>query len=44
MVDQEENMINNLEKDQIVLRSFPKAIFFTPLFAISIIFWIIQAR
>jgi len=43
MVDQEENMINNLEKDQIVLRSFPKAIFFTPLFAISIIFWIIQA-
>ncbi len=40
---QEENKKINLEKDQIVLRSFPKAIFFAPLFVISIIFWIIQA-
>jgi hypothetical protein len=33
----------DLEKDRIILRSYPKAIFFTPLFAISVIFWIIQA-
>ncbi|MEE9378239.1 MAG: hypothetical protein V3V33_09400 [Candidatus Lokiarchaeia archaeon] len=43
MEAQEENKKTNLEKDEIVLRSFPKAIFFSPLFVISIIFWIIQA-
>ena len=31
------------EKDQVILRNFPKAIFFTPLFLISVIFWIIQS-
>jgi len=43
MGEQEESPKINLEKDEIVLRSFPKAIFFAPLFAISILFWIIQA-
>jgi len=43
MEAQEENKKTNFEKDEIVLRSFPKAIFFSPLFVISIIFWIIQA-
>ncbi len=38
-----ENKESFLGKDEIILRSFPKAIFFTPLFAISIVFWIIQA-
>jgi hypothetical protein len=28
--------------DQVILRNFPKAIFFTPLFLTSVIFWIIQ--
>lgn len=32
-----------IEKDQIILRNFPKAIFFTPLFLVSVIFWIIQS-
>ena len=31
------------EKDQVILRNFPKAIFFTPLFLVSVIFWIIQS-
>ncbi|MFX1572063.1 MAG: hypothetical protein ACFFB0_04900 [Promethearchaeota archaeon] len=38
-----ENKENFLGKDEIILRSYPKAIFFTPLFVISIVFWIIQA-
>jgi len=42
MGEQEESKETHLEKDDIILRSFPKGIFFTPLFAISIIFWIIQ--
>ncbi|MFX1327559.1 MAG: hypothetical protein ACFE91_05375 [Promethearchaeota archaeon] len=43
MEEQKENEKVNLKKDEIFLRSFPKAIFFTPLFVISIVFWIIQA-
>lgn len=42
MESQEENKKTNIKKDEVVLRSFPKAIFFAPLFVISIIFWIIQ--
>ena len=42
MESQEENKKTNLKKDEVILRSFPKAIFFAPLFVISIIFWIIQ--
>ena len=38
MGEQEESKETYTEKDDIVLRSFPKGIFFTPLFAISIIF------
>jgi len=43
MGKQIENKESSLGKDEIILRSFPKAIFFTPLFVISIVFWIIQA-
>ncbi|MFX1259016.1 MAG: hypothetical protein ACFFAN_14250 [Promethearchaeota archaeon] len=43
MGEQIENKEKFLGKDEIILRSFPKAIFFTPLFVISIVFWIIQA-
>ncbi|MFX0037375.1 MAG: hypothetical protein ACFE9I_17270 [Candidatus Hermodarchaeota archaeon] len=43
MNEQKENQKVHLKKDEIILRSFPKAIFFTPLFALSIAFWIIQA-
>jgi len=32
-----------IEKDQVILRNFPKAIFFTPLFLVSVIFWIVQS-
>ena len=32
----------NLHKDVIILRNYPKVIFFWPLFVISIIFWLIQ--
>ncbi|MFX1313337.1 MAG: hypothetical protein ACFFHD_12090 [Promethearchaeota archaeon] len=42
MGEQIENKKIFLKKDAIILRSYPKAIFFTPLFVISIIFWIIQ--
>ena len=31
------------EKDQVILRNFPKAIFFTPLFLVSGIFWIVES-
>lgn len=31
------------EKDQVILRNFPKAIFFAPLFLVSVIFWIVQS-
>ena len=43
MGEQEEDKENFLGKDVVILRSYPKAIFFTPLLVISIIFWIIQA-
>ena len=39
--DEQEKKI--LEIDEVVVRSYPKAIFFSPLFLCSIIFWIIQA-
>jgi len=32
-----------IKMDQVILRNFPKAIFFTPLFLVSVIFWIIQS-
>ena len=32
-----------LEIDEVVIRNYPKAIFFSPLFLCSLIFWIIQA-
>jgi hypothetical protein len=34
---------NFSEKDQIILRNYPKAIFFTPFFLLSTIFWIVQS-
>ena len=36
------NNKENMHKDVIILRNYPKVIFFWPLFVISIIFWIIQ--
>ncbi|MFW9865938.1 MAG: hypothetical protein ACFFEN_07555 [Candidatus Thorarchaeota archaeon] len=34
---------DSAEIDKIILRNYPKVIFFTPLFLISIIFWVIQS-